>query len=169
MVGMLSAIPKTPLHARLALEGRLDPADRPEHGTNVIPLRLGREQLKRGYLAVMDELYRPSAYFARLDELYLGERIRPERSRLDHLRRHPFRRFKVNARWCLEAFGIFLRLMRRVPERALRNEYRRRFWAILRARREPVVLHAYAIKLAMHYHVHCLNAQMRAGMVVNSI
>ena len=169
MVGMLSAIPKTPLHARLLGEGRLDPADRPEHGTNVIPLRLGREQLKQGYLQVMDELYRPPAYFARLDELYLGARLRPERSRLDHLRHHPFRRLKVNARWCLEAVGIFLRLMRRVPEPALRREYRRRFFAILRARHEPVVLHAYAIKLAMHYHVHRLNEQMRAGALVNSI
>src|SRR5262249_12655672 len=27
MIGMLSAIPKTPLHARLAAEGRLDPCD----------------------------------------------------------------------------------------------------------------------------------------------
>ena len=40
MVGMLSAIPKTPLHARLAAEGRLDLDDEPEFGTNVIPLRM---------------------------------------------------------------------------------------------------------------------------------
>ena len=39
MIGMLYAIPKTPLHARLAEEGRLDPADEPEFGTNVIPLQ----------------------------------------------------------------------------------------------------------------------------------
>src|SRR3954469_15171482 len=45
MVGMLSAIPKTPLHARLAREGRLDASHRPDHGTNVIPLGLGRDQL----------------------------------------------------------------------------------------------------------------------------
>jgi len=39
MMGMLHAIPKTPLHDRLAAEGRLDPSDEPEFGTNVIPLR----------------------------------------------------------------------------------------------------------------------------------
>ena len=37
MSGMLSAIPKTPLHERLADEGRLDTADTNEFGTNVVP------------------------------------------------------------------------------------------------------------------------------------
>ena len=37
MSGMLSAIPKTPLHERLAAEGRLDLADVSEYGTNVVP------------------------------------------------------------------------------------------------------------------------------------
>ena len=36
MVGMLSAIPKTPLYARLKTEGRLDLADEQAFGTNVI-------------------------------------------------------------------------------------------------------------------------------------
>src|SRR5207237_5591173 len=37
MVGMLAAIPKTPLHARLAAAGRLDTDDDPVGGTNVLP------------------------------------------------------------------------------------------------------------------------------------
>ncbi|MGC8642785.1 MAG: B12-binding domain-containing radical SAM protein, partial [Isosphaeraceae bacterium] len=57
MTGMLSAIPKTPLHARLATEGRLDLADRAEFGTNVIPLHMSREELLEGYLRVLHELY----------------------------------------------------------------------------------------------------------------
>ena len=36
MVGMLAAIPKTPLHAHLAAAGRLDPDDDPAGGTNVL-------------------------------------------------------------------------------------------------------------------------------------
>ena len=59
MSGMLSAIPKTPLYDRLASEGRLDVADRPEFGTNVIPLQIGREELLEGYLRVLKELYDP--------------------------------------------------------------------------------------------------------------
>ena len=47
MTGMLYAIPKTPLHDRLAAEGRLDLSDIPEFGTNVIPLNIGRQELRR--------------------------------------------------------------------------------------------------------------------------
>src|SRR5262249_35137773 len=53
MVGMLSAIPRTPLHTRLAKEGRLDPLDHPEYGTNVLPLRMSRDTLSRGYARLM--------------------------------------------------------------------------------------------------------------------
>jgi hypothetical protein len=42
MVGMLAAIPRTPLHARLAAEARLDRSDEPAFGTNVIPLQIDR-------------------------------------------------------------------------------------------------------------------------------
>ena len=47
MVGMLSAIPKTPLHARLKTEGRLDLDDEQPFGTNVIPLGMTRERVAR--------------------------------------------------------------------------------------------------------------------------
>src|SRR5262249_39012339 len=60
MVAMLHAIPKTPLHARLAAEGRLDPADQSEYGTNVIPLQIDREELRDGYLNIMRDLYEPT-------------------------------------------------------------------------------------------------------------
>ena len=75
MTGMLSAIPKTPLHDRLAAEGRLDPADTSEFGTNVIPLQISREELRDGYVQVMTELYEPEAYFERLEDLYLEDGI----------------------------------------------------------------------------------------------
>ena len=48
MIGMLSAIPKTPLYDRLLAEGRLDQDDEPEFGTNVIPLGMTREELRDG-------------------------------------------------------------------------------------------------------------------------
>ena len=50
MSGMLSAIPKTPLHDRLAAEGRLDLTDPPEFGTNVIPLSDEPRGVARGIL-----------------------------------------------------------------------------------------------------------------------
>lgn len=168
MVGMLAAIPKTPLYSRLAKEGRLDLADRQPYGTNVIPLNFSREALRDGYLDVMADLHQPQAYFDRLDALYLDERIRPERSRLRHLRRHPLRLARLNLMWMLEAAGIFLRLMRRVPQKELRRVYRQRLWTMLKRRRSPVVMQIYAIKCAMHYHAHTMITDMRAGRIVNS-
>ncbi|MGN8023817.1 DUF4070 domain-containing protein [Phyllobacterium sp. 22229] len=168
MVGMLAAIPKTPLYTRLLKEGRLDPEDQQPFGTNVIPLNLSREALRDGYLAVMQDLHKPQAYFDRLDALYLDERIEPERTRLRHLRRHPLQFAKLNAEWMLEAAGIFLRLMRQVPDRELRRTYRRRIWSMLKRRRSPVVMQIYAIKCAMHYHAHTMIARMQTGPIVNS-
>ena len=40
-------------------------ADEPEFGTNVIPLKIGREELRDGYIRVMNDLYEPEAYFDR--------------------------------------------------------------------------------------------------------
>ena len=75
MVGMLYAIPKTPLYERLAAEGRLDTADENPFGTNVIPLGMSREQLREGYVQIMRDLYDPGAYFERLDRLFINERL----------------------------------------------------------------------------------------------
>jgi radical SAM superfamily enzyme YgiQ (UPF0313 family) len=47
MVGMLSAIPKTPLYDRLAAAGRLDTSDHPADGTNVLPFKMSRQTLSR--------------------------------------------------------------------------------------------------------------------------
>ncbi len=71
MSGMLSAIPKTPLYDRLAADGRLDFADTCEYGTNVVPLLMTREELRDGYVRVLDALYQPDAYFDRTEALFL--------------------------------------------------------------------------------------------------
>jgi radical SAM superfamily enzyme YgiQ (UPF0313 family) len=167
MIGMLHAIPKTPLHDRLAAEGRLDFADVPEFGTNVIPLRLGREQLRDGYLKVMNELYAPEAYFDRLEDLYLREKMPYSQTRSKYWKQHPWRGFKAGAAMLVRGMVLFSRLMRRIPDPELRAEYRRRIWKMLKVRREPAVLFIYVVKCAMHYHHYRMTQDMsRAGAVV---
>lgn len=169
MIGMLAAIPKTPLYTRLEKEGRLDHADPPAYGTNVIPLNLSRETLRDGYLAVLSDLNGATAYFDRLDALYLDARIQPERARLTYLRRHPFRLLVLNVSWALEAMGIFLRLMRTVEDADLRRIYCQRVWKLASRRGSPLMLQIYAIKCAMHYHAHLMMRQMeRGGQIINS-
>jgi radical SAM superfamily enzyme YgiQ (UPF0313 family) len=163
MVGMLHAIPKTPLHARLAAEGRLDPRDQSEYGTNVIPLHLDRDELRDGYMKVMTELYQPEAYFGRLEAVYLKHEQKFARGRARWWRQHPLRMLKAQAANLARATVLFARLMRRIPEPELRREYRQRVWKLLKSRRDPSLLLLYVIKCAMHYHHHRMATQMTSG------
>jgi radical SAM superfamily enzyme YgiQ (UPF0313 family) len=164
MVNMLVAIPRTPLYTRLAREGRLDLSEEAESwggfGTNVIPRRISREALRAGYIELMHDLYMPDAYFGRLDELYLVARLQLGQARTRYMRRHPLRRFKLNARLLAQAAGIFVMLMRRVPDASLRREYRRRLMRVVWRRREPEVIESYALKCAMHFHAHRMVQEM---------
>jgi radical SAM superfamily enzyme YgiQ (UPF0313 family) len=170
MTGMLYAIPKTPLYDRLLEEGRLDPSDQPEFGTNVIPLKIGREELRDGYVKVMNELYECSPYFERLEELYLDARLDMARGRARYWDRHPWERIKTESLFLGQAVGLFARLMRGVPEAYLRREYRRRLWRFLKRRRNPGTMMFYVIHMAMHYHAHTMARQMASGQtkVLNS-
>lgn len=73
MVGLLTALPGTRLHARLASEGRLSPSL--SHGNNTHDLemnfrpRMEAGRLLRGYTRVLRTIYTPRRYFARCLEL----------------------------------------------------------------------------------------------------
>jgi radical SAM superfamily enzyme YgiQ (UPF0313 family) len=163
MIGMLHAIPKTPLHARLQREGRLDGADAPEFGTNIIPLQMTRAELRDGYVEVMNDVYEPEAYFGRLEELYLKEKQDLARGVKKYWRRHPWTWLKHQTRNLISSVVLYWRLMRGIPEASLRKEYRRRIWRLLKVRRDPSVLILYIIKCAMHYHQYTMAKQMAEG------
>jgi radical SAM superfamily enzyme YgiQ (UPF0313 family) len=170
MVGMLHAIPKTPLHARLAADGRLDPADTPEFGTNVIPLRMSREDLRQGYVQLLRNLYEPKAYFERLEALFLRDGFQYGQGRRHYWRRHPWSRLKTQMGNLVRSAVLFTRLMRFIPDGALRREYRQRVGRLLKVRRDPAVLLLYLVKCAMHYHHHRMSQQMASGQtpILNS-
>ncbi|HYW04437.1 MAG TPA: DUF4070 domain-containing protein [Gammaproteobacteria bacterium] len=70
MLGLLTAIPGTPLYRRLAREGRLRPdvapGDNSGGRTNVLPLRMSHDQLMDGYAAVWRRLVTDRAILARI-------------------------------------------------------------------------------------------------------
>ena len=170
MVGMLAAIPKTPLYQRLAAEGRLDPADDPAGGTNVLPLKITRESLSEGYIRLLADLYEPAAYFDRLDDLYIDGAIETERGWQHYAEHHRWRRWARQLRRLVEAAGLSIRVLWQVPEKRLRRVYRSRLAHLVRRRPDPTVLRIYAIKCAMHYHVHRLieALQRRGASVLNT-
>jgi radical SAM superfamily enzyme YgiQ (UPF0313 family) len=155
-VGMMSPIPKTPLHARLAAEGRLDPTDHPAFGTQLVPLKMSREALSDGYIRLMAALYEPEAFFERLDDLMIAGKLEIDRAWKSYAAQHPWRRRRRHLWIWLTAFGVLARVLFHVPERSLRSIYRAHFWQCLRARRDPVVAMLYAIRCASHYHMHRL-------------
>jgi radical SAM superfamily enzyme YgiQ (UPF0313 family) len=163
MIGMLSAIPKTPLHARLTREGRLDPADEPECGTNVVPLQMSREELRDGYVQVMNDLYEPEAYFGRLEDLYLKLKLPYGRGVLAYWRRHPWKWLKAQTFNVIGTIVLYQRLMHGIPEATLRQEYRQRIWKMLKTRPDPNLAFLYVIKCAMHYHAWTMARQMSSG------
>jgi len=68
MVGILQAPPGTKLYERLAREGRVTgPAsgDNVDGATNIIP-RMSLDALKTGYRSVLEHLYAPEHYYARV-------------------------------------------------------------------------------------------------------
>ncbi len=170
MLGMLHAIPKTPLYDRLKSEDRLDPNDVSEFGTNVIPKQMSRESLLDGYLKVMQRLYEPTGYFERLESLYLKGNFRFGEARKEYWRTHPMVGIRERTRYLLLSIGLLMRLMWSIPNAALRKEYRIRVLRLLTTTRDPSVLFVYVIKCAMHYHHYTLATNMANGRsnVVNT-
>ncbi|MCV7063843.1 DUF4070 domain-containing protein [Mycolicibacterium vaccae] len=79
---------------RLKDEGRLDLDDEQTFGTNVIPLGMTRDELRDGYIGLMQELYEPDFYFERLENLFLTREFKWARAREAYWRRHPWRKWK---------------------------------------------------------------------------
>ena len=170
MIGMLVAIPKTPLYKRLADEGRLDDSDKPSCGTNVIPLRLSREELRDGYVRLMQDLYEPEAYFDSLDGLYLDDDFQYALPRGRYWRRHPVNWLKAQTTSLIRFLYLYRRLTHDIPDSRLRQCYRTRLRRAVRRRPDPDMLLVYAIKCGMHYHHHTMATQMarRETDLVNS-
>lgn len=170
MAGMLTAIPKTPLHARLAAEGRL--AEGAEgFGTNVVPLRMTREELRDGYIQLMRDLYEPRAYFERLDSLFLDAKLDFGASRTRYWHRHPWTWLQGQSLRLARAIVLFQRLMTRIANRDLRRLYRRQVLSALCRRPNPSVVYVYILKCASHYHHYTIAEAMarHEAPVVNTL
>jgi radical SAM superfamily enzyme YgiQ (UPF0313 family) len=168
MVNMLVAIPRTPLYARLEKEDRIDNSDEAiRRGSNVIPKQLTIAQLRDGCARLMRDLYTPAAYFDRLDKLYLQRGLRQLTARSRYLRRRPLRALAINAQLLAEALATIWQLMRRIPDAAVRREYRRRLWQAFKRRPEPAVLQVYALKCALHFHSFMMARQMLADIAAD--
>jgi len=101
MVGLLTALPRTPLHERLAREGRLigaaDDTNNTRLGTNVMPKRMSYDAMIDGYRALYQRL---------TSDRGIADRVR---SKMRHLR-NPVYHGEYSPR---QRFGIVVRLVTR--------------------------------------------------------
>lgn len=81
MTGLLNAMPRTPLHERLARDGRLvaDSTGDQFAFTNVVPKQMSRLELYRGYARLLERLYEPRAFRRRAMAFLLERGARPRR------------------------------------------------------------------------------------------
>ena len=131
---------------------------------------MSRKELRDGFLRVNQTLYAADAYFERLDNLYLKGGLKQSSVRTNYLKKkNPVRRYALNSALLAEAAYITAKLQMQVKDKELRKTYRKVMSKVVRARPEPDVLQAYAIKCAMHYHAHRLTNEMASsGQMVNT-
>jgi len=154
LIGMLHAIPTTPLYDRLKKEGRLsDDEVSDKIGTNVIPLGMSRDELRDGFIQVMQRCYRADAYFQRLDDQFIDEKFKFTMHQLPYWASHRWAWAKRSFLNYCRFLVVTTRLLRLVADQALRSRYRQQLLRVLRIRwREPHILFVYALKVATHYH-----------------
>lgn len=146
MVGMLTALPDTKLHARLKREGRLlgsSSGDNVDGTTNFLP-RMSMEALRDGYRSLMNSIYSPGPYYRRV-RTFLRE-FHPPRSPL---------------RFDPHQFATFVRSSIRL---GIIGRERFHFWGLLAWTfcRRPMSLHI-AVALAIYGHHFRRCAEALAG------
>ena len=170
MIGLLYATPKTPLYDRLNKEGRLDPSDISEFGTNVIPHNLSRRQLLDGYISTMQSVYDVSAYFDRLEALYLrGYLGQGQLGGVKYLKRHPWLRVKYEVMNAAIAVALMYRLIKGVKEKGLRREYYQRVWRALQVETLPSFVSGYIVNCILHYHYYNIVKGLSSGQFISTM
>jgi radical SAM superfamily enzyme YgiQ (UPF0313 family) len=166
MAGMLSAIPKTPLYARLEAEGRLDnaAADDPRIATNVIPLSMSRETMRDGWLDLMERLYDTDEYFDRFDSLFIDARLPLATAKMNWLRRNrPFSYVKIQVLTVLAGLGMVARIWSDSRTRPYRKRYAQTLRKLIFSGRPPRYIFQFAFKCLMHTHFAIMTRQMVRG------
>ena len=166
MAGMLSAIPKTPLYARLEAEGRLDneAANDPRVATNVVPLRMSVGEMRDGWLDLMDRLYDAENYFQRFDALFIEGKLPLASAKMEWLRRHrPLRYLWLQSLTIFGGLVLLARLWSDPRSRPYRPVYAKYLRKLLASGRPPRYLFQFAWKCLIHTHFAIMTRQMVRG------
>ncbi len=166
MAGMLSAVPSTPLYDRLEAEGRLDnaAADNPNIATNVVPLQMSVEQMRDGWLDLMDRLYDPEAFFGRFDDLFIEGKIPIGSAKMRWMwRNRPIGAFLQHVGILIAVATVLARIWRDPRTKPFRPTYAKYLRKLIVRRRPVRLLFTFATRCVMHTHFAIMTRQMVHG------
>ena len=160
MVGMLTAVPKTPLYERLEKDGRLRLDD---PNCNIVPKQMTPQELQQGYWQLLKRLYDPQAFFDR----YFQVNGYPDFKR---------RRAEISARanegkaWPTLVYGLLLLrslIVALIKERSLMTigaVYLRNFFQrSLRVRADIIGFAQFMNRCVTHWHFYKFTREGTAG------
>lgn len=149
MVGMLGAIPKTPLYERLEKAGRLRPED---PNCNFEPAQMTPQELKNGYWDLLKRLYSPEAFLDRHFAVYQHKEYRKRRAAIcDKAQEGKFLQtfgYGVILLWSLFTTLLFDGSMRKVGLTYIKYFFR----VSLRYRKDAVGFAQFMNRCVTHWH-----------------
>ena len=160
MVGMLGAIPTTPLYDRLKAAGRLVEDD---PNCNIVPAQMTRDQLKEGYQALVQRLYTPDAFLERYFRAYRYPEYHRKRAAISKLggegRFFPTLGYALMLIWAL--FWALLRdgSLSKIGSVYLWYFFRRN----MRYRKDAIGLAQFANRCVTHWHFYKFSREAFAG------
>ncbi len=160
MVGMLQAIPRTPLYDRLKRDGRLVEED---PSCNVVPKQMTRDELRSGYWELVRRLYSPEAYLDRYFKVFESPEYLERRAEICRKagegRRLPTLFYGLALLW-----SLFWALARDGSLRSVGGVYLKYFFTQnLRHRRGIVGFAQFMNRCVTHWHFYKFTRELTAG------
>lgn len=160
MVGMLQAIPRTPLYERLKRDGRLVEED---PSCNLVPKQMTRDELRGGYWELVRRLYTPEAYLERYFKVYESPEYLQRRAEICRKagegKRLPTLWYGLKLTWAL-----FWALLRDGSLFSVGCVYLKYFFTQnLRHRRDIVGFAQFVNRCVTHWHFYKFTRELTAG------
>lgn len=160
MVGMLQAIPRTPLYERLQREGRLVEED---PSCNFVPRQMTRSELRDGYWGLVKRLYAPEAYLDRYFKVCDSAEYLERRAAICR-KAGEGKRVPTLVYGLLLLWSLFWTLLRDGSLFSLGTVYTRYFFTRnLRRRRDIVGFAQFMNRCVTHWHFYKFTREMTAG------
>ena len=160
MVGMLLAVPKTPLFKRLEQEGRLRLDD---PNCNIVPKLMTPGELQRGYWDLLTRLYTPQAFLDRYFRVFQFTEFNRKRAEIC-VRANEGKKIPTLVYGLILLWNLLLALCRDGSLRSVGSVYVRYFFTRnLRYRRDIVGFAQYMNRCATHWHFYKFTREGVAG------